>query len=527
MKAQKKTGGTGSRKLRVRRQPIRDLRPSEKGARQVKGGLVGPTEKRIRLEGLVERLRAVRSELGATAGARALRHAGTVTGLLGWTRRALGRAHLVDVVSALQRELNLGVEELRALRLPVDLLEAFPGWRAGSRAGFSPRGFGLRLVPERAARPIGSVRLQISPLSGGAPIVLTLLRDLARGLDPAVRIVVLVDPEADPRPVRRLAREALGRHRRIRFVTADFLSLFARDNALAALDGRGRPALLIPRALRTEWDSGAAPLDAKAAERALGVRVVRSRLCWRGGNILYDGEHLVVGADTVDENVTRLGLAPGEVTALLRAELGEDVAILGDPSGARFDDEKNCVVPSGQASYHLDLDVALLGRTGPEGRPTALLADPDLGLELLPEMQHDPHLVPPHFLPEAGGRRAVAAEYRAAARHRRPQLRAYRKTLERLGYRVVGIPELRTNWRDALLACANLDFTYANVLPGLNRGRPAVHYLPWGMRALDEAAEKCFRQADLEPIPIASTPYLANAMMGRFAGLRCFCGAMP
>jgi hypothetical protein len=51
--------------------------------------------------------------------------------------------------------------------------------------------------------------------------------------------------------------------------------------------------------------------------------------------------------------------------------------------------------------------------------------------------------------------------------------------------------------------------------------------LPWGIRALDEAAEKCFRVAGVEPLPVSSTPYLANAMMQRSAGLRCFCGAMP
>ncbi len=476
---------------------------------------------------MVEELRALRSELGSTAGARALRHAGAVAGLLGWTRRALGRAHLVDLASALYRELKLGVEELRALRLPVDLLEEFPGWRAGSRAGFAPRGLGLALVPAGAGRPLGAVRLQVSPPSGGTPIILTLLRDLVRGLDPNVGIVVLVDPEADPGPVRRLARAAAGGCRRVRIATVDFGSIFARDNALAARDGRGRPALLVPRGLRTEWDSAAPPLDAKAAERALGLRIARSGLYWHGGNILYDGEHLIIGADTIAENVTRLGLARGEVLAILRAELGEDIVVLGEPAQARFDHEKNRVIPSGQASYHIDLDVALLGPSGPEGRPTALVADPDLGLELLPEAMQDPGLVLPHFLSDAQGRAAVAAEYRAVARLRRPKLRAYRKTLEGLGYRVVGTPELRTNWRENLLGCANLDLTYGNVLPGLNRGRPAVHYLPWGIRTLDEAAEKCFRLADIEPVAVASTPYLANAMVQRAAGLRCFCGAMP
>ena len=44
--------------------------------------------------------------------------------LLSWTRRALERAHLVDVGAALHRELGLDAQGLRALRLPVDLLDA-------------------------------------------------------------------------------------------------------------------------------------------------------------------------------------------------------------------------------------------------------------------------------------------------------------------------------------------------------------------------------------------------------------------
>ena len=65
------------------------------------------------------------------------------------------------------------------------------------------------------------------------------------------------------------------------------------------------------------------------------------------------------------------------------------------------------------------------------------------------------------------------------------------------------------------------------MLPGLHRGRPAVHYLPWGVRALDAEAERAIRAAGVRPVRMARTAYLATAMMERAAGLRCFCGAMP
>ena len=71
------------------------------------------------------------------------------------------------------------------------------------------------------------------------------------------------------------------------------------------------------------------------------------------------------------------------------------------------------------------------------------------------------------------------------------------------------------------------EFVYCNVLPGLTRGRPAVHYLPWGVPALDTAAVRGLRAASVQPVRVARSSYLATAMMRRAAGLRCFCGAMP
>ena len=91
------------------------------------------------------------------------------------------------------------------------------------------------------------------------------------------------------------------------------------------------------------------------------------------------------------------------------------------------------------------------------------------------------------------------------------------------------MPELRLReGRNDTVGLRPLDFVYCNVLPGLNRGRPSVHYLPWGIRALDVAAP---RGAFARPVSFRfasrAQPELASAMMRRAAGLRCFCGAMP
>lgn len=456
-----------------------------------------------------------------------MRHASVVVGLLALTRRALGQTHLVHVASALARELHLGLDELRALRLPVDLLEAFPYWRSGSTSGFHAPSRRFSLAAEAASLPIPAVRLHIAPSSGGAPIVLTLLGDLARRLDPSTRLVMLVDPDTDPSEIRRMARIVLRDGRPVRFVSADFGTIFARDNAMAARDARGRPVLLIPRTLRTAVDSDARPLDVRATERNLGVRVVRSSLHWHGGNILFDGTTLAVGADTVAENVTRLGLSQSEVIDILGAEFGHDVTVLGNPASGSFDDEHNRISSSGQASYHLDLDVVLFGRTRAR-QPTALVADLRAGLTFLPGVlaRHGSDAAP--CLATGRAKAFLADEYRLTARQRMPILGAYAEALASRGYRVLRVPQLQTrSTQEGPGGSLARDLVYCNVLPGLNRGRPALHYTPWEVPRLDAAAVRVFRSAGVRPVPISRTAYLASAMMDRAAGLRCFCGTLP
>jgi len=434
--------------------------------------------------------------------------------------------HLTEVASTLARELRLHDDHLAALKIPVDLLNLFPDWRSGSRSGFAVPPSRLTLLPEAASRPIQAVRLHVSTPAGSAPIALTLMGDLQRAMGPGLRVVTLTDPNTDGVELGQLARRVVGRGTRVGFHTMRFASIYARDNAMAAHDSRGKPVLIVPRAFRTSTDAGVEPLDASAAKRQLGLRVVRSRLYWHGGNILCDGETLAVGADTIAENATRLGLTRDEVAQILAAELGHSITVLGDASRGRFDHDRNGVNRSGQASYHIDLDVALLGHTRAKGK-TALVADLRLGLELLAPALNRKRGGPP-YLSSSKARELIADEYRLAADQRGPMLDDYSHSLAALGYRVTRVPQLQTRGTlEGLGGVPGQDFVYCNVLPGLNRGRESVHYTPWGVPRLDAAAERAFRSAGVRPVRVTRSGYLAAAMMDQAAGLRCFCGTFP
>jgi hypothetical protein len=121
----------------------------------------------------------------------------------------------------------------------------------------------------------------------------------------------------------------------------------------------------------------------------------------------------------------------------------------------------------------------------------------------------------------------LAAEYHAAAEERTPVLDGYRAALERAGYRVVGVPDLRLRREKGVFGDTRVDFTYCNVLAGLNAKRPAVHFLPWGIRALDRAAVAQFRAAGVTPVPVSTDPTVAHMLMRFSAGLHCFCGPLP
>ena len=483
--------------------------------------VTGPLSRR-----LVRELDDVLPESGVKRPA-LLAYAQALERLRQWSRLALAHEHLVAVASHLADRVGEDLAGLETLGVPIDILQLFPDWRRGSQKGFRPPASGLRPPPAGAAEPLGTLRLQLSPAPGTIPHAFVLLRDLLRRVDPAVRFVVVVEPGADLDALRRLVREFFSPSAsdRVRFAELRAITVFAQDNARPARDGSGRSVLLIPRSFSRGSTREEDELAPGEAERALGVPVVRSRLIWQGGNIVHDNHQCLVGVDTIAENMTRFGLTAGETTTLLSAELGVEVTVLGDSRRARFDHIKEAMVPSGQAAFHIDLDVALLGQFGRHRKPCALVADPIRGLDGLSAVLARHSLFTGLFVPALRAKEYIRAEYEAYARQRHPQLLGYAATLERLGYRVVGVPDLRIDPAENVFASTNLDFGYCNVLPGLRRGRPAVHYLPWGIPVLDRAAAARFRTAGVEPVRVG-TPAVANALMRLEGGLHCVCGAL-
>jgi hypothetical protein len=446
--------------------------------------------------------------------------------LQGEVRRALATRHLVEVASEIARWGGCDFGSLSLLGIPVDLLDCFPRWRDGFRVPFHAGTSGLRLAPSGAAVPLGTVRLQLSPTAGSIPYALSLLRDLLARLDPSTSFVVVVEPGADFDALNRLAaRLHATATARVRFVPLRCISVFAQDNARAARDEAGRPVLLVPRGFRDGASRAEDALDPDEAARVFGVPVRRSRLYWEGGNVVHDEQRCFVGVDTIAENVARLGLSAGEVVALLEAEFGLPVAPLGRSDAARFDPDDPEGGRSGQASFHVDLDVALLGRFGSARRPRALVADVARGLDFAGDVLAARRVTAGHFLPPRDIRRHLRAEYEASAAQRLPLLLEYADTLGRCGYRVVGVPDLRVEPRMNVFGRVNLDFGYCNVLPGLHRGRPAVYHFVSGVARLDADAAARVRLAGVEPVAV-STPDVASALRLLQGALHCCCGSM-
>jgi hypothetical protein len=455
-----------------------------------------------------------------------VRHAAGLDEARAACRRALATSHLVSVASSLRRDLDASLEDLEFLGIPIDILGLFPAWTEGRRDGFRPPPLGLRPAPVGAAIPLRGLRIQIAPAADTVALSLLLLRNLLRATEPSLHVWVGVEPGARIDALQSLLEQAApAATARVHIVEQHTGTVFAQDNARAAIGADGNPVLVVPRSFcATARHRGEDLLDPASSTPLFGQRTVRSLLAWEGGNLVHDTEHCVVGADTVRYNMGRFGLAPDEVLGLFAAEWGRPVHVLGDVGEAGYDAEREYVCPSGQASAHIDLDVSLLGLFGRNRRPRALVADAARGLELVSSVLRDRGRFAGQFLPPKRIRAMVLAEYEAAAVQRHPRLLRYAAALEKLGYHVAGMPDLRVLPEDNVYRTENLDFTYCNVLPALHRSRPAVYYLPWGMRELDEAAVKAFRKAGVEPVPLAAGGRPANALMRLSGGLRCFMG---
>lgn len=374
--------------------------------------------------------------------------------------------------------------------------------------------------------PLNHLRLQIhqSPLS--VSIGLKVLRAFLGVLPHSVTIAVLVRPTVSRGRFDALVRRWGADPNRLHLVPAWHpQNLFARDSAQAGVLSGGSTAILLPRPRprSPEEQNSAEELE---AERGLGFPVFRSRLFWEGGNLLFDGHSGLVGANTVAENMIRLEMEESEVMEAVAVELGGSFTALGDVEEARetLAADLDCRHPSraaegGQADFHLDLDVALLGAV--EGEPTAVVADPEMGLDFLPAILERDDLFQDHYLPPREMRAIFRDDLQWAVSIRKPRLAAYRKSLSEMGYRVRGIPDLRLMDERNHLGRVNTRFNYCNVLPGALEGRASVILFSYGVPDLDDAAFRVYGELGVEPVVLADDGITAGEVLALGGGVHC------
>ena len=451
-------------------------------------------------------------------------------------REGLARAPLAEVWQRLIADGPRPDDEvLAALGLPLDVLRMFRDPADAGSFAFRPAAPGARLLAESPAEPLGHLRLQLPESAPCVALGLKLLRALLETLPGATRFTVLARPGADHRRLDILLRRWGADPARVRFAGFPVAKLFARDNACCVVSGDGSPSLLLPRAdARFDDDTDLHEHDdAQAVSEALAMPVLRSGLPWEGGNLLYDGHAAVVGANTIADAMNQLGLSEEQAVGALGEEFGVNFTVLGDVGEARAlhaaaiaGERPPYLLAGGQADFHVDLDVCLLGRC--DGVPTAVVADPDLGLEHLPAVLAHAPLFEHHHLPPRDMRRLLAVDLEATAAFRRPRLAAHARTLASLGYRVLRQPDLRLDPEHDSLGRVNTCFNYCNVLSGRQPdGSRTVYLLHYGVPALDEAASATFSGLGLAVAPVAADGVTPNELMMLGGGLHCLGAPLP
>ena len=450
-------------------------------------------------------------------------------------RERLLTEHLPAVYRDVVGDVSLEDDELRRLGFAPDILRCF---RSGQSENFAyePSARGFELVTEHAQCPLHHVRLELPSAPQSVALGLKSLRDIARHLDPQIEITVFVPRTASPAALGRLAQRWASRRASLRFIPCRTRSLFAQDNAKAGIDGLRCRTLLVPRQLSA--DARGSLLDAAdPLGDAIGISVKASRLFWEGGNVLYDGYRCLVGANTVALNQIRLGLSADEVRRALAAEFGAaELLVLGDENIARNvllqqgsdahgwldpgrERPREYRIEGGQADFHLDLDVAPLGRL-PNGKPAVALADPHAGLRHLPAVHALEERFAGHFLPSADMQAVLAARAEKTAERRRQWLKLYRSQLEEAGYDVLSVPDFRISPSDHYLDRHNFQFNYVNVVPHGSPERPRVYLWRYGVRALDDAACAAYHARGIETATLAEET-TANEISRLYGGPHC------
>ncbi len=467
---------------------------------------------------------------------RICRHAQICSELSKDVRRRLRKEHLTHVYADVVGRTELTDPDLVALGFVPDILRSFARPTESNSFHYTPTSPGFQLLPESAKHPVRHLRLQIPDSGESVAIGLKLLRDLLLALDPAITLTVFVKPGVDRNRMASLIRLWSAEPTRVRLVEHRCQTLFAQDNGKTGIMPDGTTALMLPRPTNVSGNRSrnGDTLSPEKLSGPLGIPILTSKLYWEGGNILFDGNTCLIGVQTIAQNVTRFGLSEQQVKDAFKLEFGAKVLVLGDMKSALQSarpDEENGNAGSaerGQADFHIDLDLCVLGQVAAGSRrPLVAIADPLLSAKYSGAILRRPQLFEHHFLPANDMKYYFRQILEATIERRVPLLETYAKTLRSAGYALVGIPDIRLAPELNYLARVNMSFNYCNVLPAASRsGRPVVYLFHYGIPALDKAADKVYRSCGVKPKPIGADVSTAHELLLLRGGLHCLCAKM-
>ena len=444
-------------------------------------------------------------------------------------RRRLRNEHVTHVYADLLGNIQLADADLVALGFIPDIVRSFARPTDADSFQYTPSSPGFQLLPESASHPLTHMRMQMPASADSVAIGLKLLRDLLLALDPSITLTVLVKPGVNRNRVASLIRLWGAEPARVRLVEHPSQTLFAQDNGKTGIMPDGTTALMLPRA--TNDGRKGDVLSPQKLSGLLGIPVLASKLYWEGGNVLFDGRTCLIGAKTIAYNVTHLGLNEQQVREAFRLEFGATILVLGNLKlaleSARAKETTASDSESGQADFHIDLDLFVLGSITGSGRPVVAIADPLAGEKYQVTILLRRDLIEHHFLPARDMKHYFGQMLQATIERRVPPLEGYAKTLKAAGYNLVGIPDIRLAPELNYLGRVNMSFNYCNVLPFANAtGRPVVYLFHYGIPTLDKAVDSVYRSCGLKPVPIGVDMTSAHELLLLGGGLHCLCSKM-
>lgn len=437
---------------------------------------------------------------------------------------SMGEKHLTQVLRDIfQRPERIPEGLMPALGIPDAVVRAFADWNDQESFQYEALKDGLKLVPETCQHPVKMIRIQLTH-DGPVCIGLRTLRDLLAGLDHSVRLLVTVKPGFSETKVRELLQTFPNYEAdRILFWEHSHQTLFAQDNARLARVG-DNSLLLLPghaSAHRPGDSLYGAPIPS-----------LRSSLHWEGGNVLCDGRHVFVGANSIAANIRGLGLTEEQVRTAFSVEMGYPCVVLGDVAlaldkAARGDRgvATRHAVDGGQADFHIDLDVCLLGNHPRTGLPMVALADPVLGYDYREEVLAQDELFQGHFCSPAEARELYRESLDRSVLRRRTLLESYLQRFEELGYDVIKMPDLRVLSDENYLARQNFTFSYCNALALNMAATPTVCLLPTGLKEMEAKVEQLYGEVSVKVQWIGEAE-AAQELMAMRGGLHCFCSIL-